>query len=131
MGYPKLNSPDTVLPPRVSRPGADTISLTARRLARPKSQPKPHISGADQLALARIAERFAPGAPGAQSDAAPEDAAPKDQPFDQQIAQSPVVASAPGMRTLIAVLIAVALLDRKSTRLNSSHSSPSRMPSSA
>jgi hypothetical protein len=73
MGYPKLNSPDTVLPPRVSRPGADTISLTARRLARPKSQPKPHISGADQLALARIAERFAPGAPGApgaQSDAA-------------------------------------------------------------
>ena len=110
MGYPKLNSPDNVLPPRVSRPGADTISLTARRLARPKSQPKPHISGADQLALARIAERFAPGAPGAQSDAAPEDAAPKDQPFDQQITQSPVVASASGLRTLIAVLIAVALL---------------------
>src|SRR4029077_3240322 len=72
MGYPKLNSPDNVLPPRVSRPGADTISLKARRLARPRSQPKPHISGADQLALARIAERFAPGAPGAQSDAAPE-----------------------------------------------------------
>jgi hypothetical protein len=129
MGYPKLNSPDTVLPPRVSRPGAETISLTARRLARPKSQPKPHISGADQAALARIAERFAPGAPSAPitpaapaaqpeaapaqaavKDAAPRDAAPKDQPLDQQIARSAVLASALGMRTLIAVLIGVALL---------------------
>src|SRR5512147_219145 len=120
MAYPKLNSPDNVLPPRVSRPGAETISLTARRLARPKSQPKPHISGADQAALARIAERFAPGAPGSpgapavQADAAPahtavKDAAPKDQPLDQQIARSPVLASALGMRTLIAVLIAIAL----------------------
>jgi hypothetical protein len=115
MGYPKLNSPDSVLPPRVSRPGAETISLTARRLARPKSQPKPHISGADQAALARIAERFAPGAPATQSDTVPVDAAakdatPKDQPFDQQTARSPLLASASGMRTLIAVLIAVALL---------------------
>ena len=117
MGYPKLNPPDILLPPRGSRPGADMISLTARRLARPKSPPKPHISGADQMALARIAERFAPGAPGAQSDAAPKSAppkdaapkdAPKDQPFDQL--QSSVLASASGMRTLIAVLIAVALL---------------------
>ncbi|MFZ1071771.1 MAG: hypothetical protein WAN73_14245, partial [Methyloceanibacter sp.] len=95
MAYPKLNPTDSALPPRVSWPGAETISLTARRLARPKSQAKPHISGADQAALSRIAERFAPGAPGgpggpgAQSDAAPEDAtksavkdAPKDQPFD-------------------------------------------------
>ncbi|MGH6827106.1 SH3 domain-containing protein [Methyloceanibacter sp.] len=117
MGYPKLNSPDSVLPPRVSRPGADMISLTARRQTRPKSQPKPHISGADQKALARIAERFAPGAPGSpgtQSDAAPEEAAPKvaskDQPFDQKVPWSPILASASGMRTLIAVLIAVALL---------------------
>ena len=119
MGYPKLNPPNSVLPPRVSRPGADMISLTARRLTRPKSQPKPHISGADQMALARIAERFAPGAPGgngAQSDTAQEDAAPesaskdKDQPFNQQIPRSPIVASVSGMRTLIAVLIAVALL---------------------
>ena len=62
MAYPKLNPPDSALPPRVSRPGAETISLTARRLARPKSQAKPHISGADQAALSRIAERFAPGA---------------------------------------------------------------------
>ena len=122
MAYPKLNPPDSTLPPRVSRPGAETISLTARRLARPKSQAKPHISGADQAALSRIAERFAPGAPGpgapgAQSDAAPEDAtksavkdAPKDQSFDQQVAQSPILASLSGVRTLLAVLIAVALL---------------------
>jgi hypothetical protein len=117
MAYPKLNPPDSALPPRVSRPGAETISLTARRLARPKSQAKPHISGADQAALSRIAERFAPGAPGApaaQSDAAAEDAAPKDAPkdesFDRQVAQSPILASLSGVRTLIAVLIAVALL---------------------
>ncbi len=120
MAYPKLNPPDSALPPRVSRPGAETISLTARRLARPKSQAKPHISGADQAALSRIAERFAPGAPGApgvQSDAAPVDAtksavkdAPKDQSFDQQVAQSPILASLSGVRTLLAVLIAVALL---------------------
>jgi hypothetical protein len=123
MAYPKLNPPDSALPPRVSRPGAETISLTARRLARPKSQPKPHISGADQQALSRIAERFAPGAPGgpgapgAQSGAAAEVAtksavkdAPKDQSFDQQVAQSPILASLSGARTLLAVLIAVALL---------------------
>lgn len=120
MAYPKLNPPDSALPPRVSRPGAETISLTARRLARPKSQAKPHISGADQAALSRIAERFAPGAPGAPgvpSDAAPVDAtksavkdAPKDQSFDQQVAQSPILASLSGVRTLLAVLIAVALL---------------------
>lgn len=120
MAYPKLNPPDSALPPRVSRPGAETISLTARRLARPKSQAKPQISGADQAALSRIAERFAPGAPGAPgvpSDAAPVDAtksavkdAPKDQSFDQQVAQSPILASLSGVRTLLAVLIAVALL---------------------
>jgi len=119
MAYPKLNPPDSALPPRVSRPGAETISLTARRLARPKSQAKSHISGADQAALSRIAERFAPGAPGApgvQSDAAAEDAAKsapkdtKDQSFDQQVAQSPILASLSGVRTLLAVLIAVALL---------------------
>jgi hypothetical protein len=117
MAYPKLNPPDSALPPRVSRPGAETISLTARRLARPKSQAKPHISGADQAALSRIAERFAPGAPAApavQSDAVAEDAAPKDAPkgesFDRQVPQSPILASLSGVRTLIAVLIAVALL---------------------
>ncbi|MGB8708852.1 MAG: SH3 domain-containing protein [Methyloceanibacter sp.] len=122
MAYPKLNPTDSALPPRVSWPGAETISLTARRLARPKSQAKPHISGADQAALSRIAERFAPGAPGpgapgAQSDAAAEDAtksvvkdAPRDQSFDQPIARSPILASLSGVRTLLAVLIAVALL---------------------
>jgi len=116
MAYPKLNPLENVLPQRISRPGADTISLTARRLARPKSQPKPHISGADQAALSRIAERFAPGAPGGpsapgvQSDAAPVDAVPKDQSFDRQGPQWPILVSAPGTRTLITVLIAVALL---------------------
>src|SRR5262245_22272688 len=110
MGYPKTNSPDTVLPLRVLRPGAETISLTARRQTRPRPQPKPSISGSDQAALARIAERFAPGTPGsastpaAQSEAAPadaaaKDAAPKDQPLNGQMPQSPLFASAPGMRT--------------------------------
>jgi Bacterial SH3 domain len=112
MGYPKLRSPEMVPPPRVVRPAADTISLTARRLARPKSQPKPHISGADQMALSRIAERFAPGAPDAQLEAAPEDVAPKqappkDRPLHQQIFAA---ASAPGMRVLIAVFLVIALL---------------------
>src|SRR5262245_19759449 len=101
MGYPKHNSPDILLPPRGSRPGADMISLTAHRLTRPKSQAKPHISGADQRALARIAERFAHGAPSgpaacAQPGTVPEDAAPKDaskdQPFDQRLPQSPILA---------------------------------------
>jgi Bacterial SH3 domain len=123
MAHPKLNPPDSALPFRVSRPGAETISLTARRLARPKSQAKPHISGADQAALSRIAERFAPGVPGgpgvtgAQSDAAPEAATksaskdtPKDESFDRQVPQSPILASLSEVRTLIAVLIAVALL---------------------
>jgi Bacterial SH3 domain len=120
MAYPKLNPPDSALPPGVSRPGAETISLRARRLARPKAQAKPHVSGADQAALARMAERFAPGAlggPGVQSDAAPEDATksapkntPKDESFDQQVPQSPILASLSEVRTLIAVLIAVALL---------------------
>ncbi len=111
MGYPKLSSPG-IVPPRVSRPAADTISLTARRLARPKSQPKPHISGADQLALSRIAERFAPGTASAPPDPAPEDAAPNHaapeaRPFHQQILAA---ASAPGMRVLIAALVLIALL---------------------
>ena len=120
MAYPKLNPPDSALPPPVSWPGAETISLTARRLARPKSQAKLHISGADQAALSRIAERFAPGAaaaPGVQSDAAPVDATksaakdtPKDESFDQPVAQSPILASLSEVRTLVAVLIAVALL---------------------
>src|SRR5262245_59370494 len=123
MAYPKLNPPVSALPARVPRPGAETISLTARRLARPRSQPKPHISGADHAALSRIAERFAPGAPGGptlpsrpsvQSNAAPKEA-PKDHSFDQQvpqwpISQWPILASAPGMRTLVMVLIAVSLL---------------------
>src|SRR5262245_10520988 len=120
MGYPKPNSPDTVLPLRVSRPVAETISLTARRLTRPRSQPKPSISGSDQAALTRIAERFAPGTPGSlgapsarseappadawAKDAAARDAAQKDQPPDGLMPQSLLFASAPGMRTLIAVL---------------------------
>ena len=111
MGYPKLNPSDT-LPARASRPGADAISLAARRFARHKPQPPHHLSGADQLDLARIAERFAPGAQPAGVPEVPEAVrAPEDQRFEQPVPQaSMMVASAAGMRTLIAVLIVIALL---------------------
>ena len=104
MGYAKL-TPDR--PARLSRPGADPISLKARRFARHKpqqSQPAHYLSGPDQLALARIAERFAPGAQPATVPELPE--APKDHPFEHEAAQPPaavLAGHAGAMRTLIAV----------------------------
>src|SRR6516165_7532945 len=65
MGYPRPTPSDNAPPLRVARPAADPISLATRRFARRRPQPPQpmqHLSGADQLALARIAERFAPGA---------------------------------------------------------------------
>lgn len=113
MGYVKLTPSDIVLPARVTRSlnpeteddhlrGADCTLLT-RRLARSNGQTRNRLTSADQVALARIAERFAPGALPS--------AAPEDQRLDHPVPQAPVVpASSTGMRTLIALLICVALL---------------------
>ena len=130
MGYPRLTPSDGAPPARVPRPGADPISLTARRFARHRpQQPQPTqlLSGADQLALSRIAERFAPGAQQAPASDLPEVSkvpeapkvveAPKapeatrNQHSESEAPQSPAaVATLSGMRALIAVLIGVALL---------------------
>ncbi len=130
MGYPRLTPSDGAPPARVPRPGADPISLTARRFARHRpQQPQPTqlLSGADQLALSRIAERFAPGAQQAPASDLPEVSkvpeapkvveAPKapeatrNQHSEFEAPQSPAaVATLSGMRALIAVLIGVALL---------------------
>ena len=110
MGYAKLTPSEPDRPAKLSRPGADPISLKARRFARHKpqqSQPTHYLSGPDQLALARIAERFAPGAQPATIPELPE--APKDHPFEHEAAQPPAavasLATLAPMRTLIAVLI--------------------------
>jgi hypothetical protein len=118
MGYPRLTPSDTAPPARVPRPGADPISLTARRFARHRpQQPQPTqlLSGADELALSRIAERLAPGARQAPAPDLPE--APKvpearrDQQPEPEALQSPAAAATlSGMRALIAVLIVVAIL---------------------
>ncbi|MGA8433408.1 MAG: hypothetical protein WB713_01170, partial [Methyloceanibacter sp.] len=85
------------------------------------------MSGADQLALSRIAERFAPGAQQAPASDLPEVSkvpeAPKvveapeareaarNQHSESEAPQSPAaVATLSGIRALIAVLIGVALL---------------------
>jgi len=111
MGYLKLTPSDIVLPARVTRSlnvetegdqlgGADFTLLT-RRLARSNGQTRNHLSGAEQVALARIAERFAPDA----------SVAPEDQRLDHPAPHAPVVlASSTGLRTLIALLVIVALL---------------------
>src|SRR6478736_3057468 len=116
MGYAKLTPSEPDRPAKPSRPGADPISLKARRFARhhkpQQSQPAHYLSGPDQLALARIAERFAPGAQPATVPELPE--APKDHPFEHEAAQPPAavasLATLAPMRTLIAVLIVIALL---------------------
>lgn len=115
MGSAKLTPSEPDRPAKLSRPGADPISLKARRFARHKpqqSQPAHYLSGPDQLALARIAERFAPGAQPATVPELPE--APKDHPFEHEAAQPPAavasLATLAPMRTLIAVLIVIAWL---------------------
>ena len=130
MGYPRLTPSDGAPPARVPRPGADPISLTARRFARHRpQQPQPTqlLSGVDQLALSRIAERFAPGAQQAPASDLPEVLraveapkvveAPKatevtrNQHSESEAPQSPAaVATRSGMRALITVLIGVAFL---------------------
>jgi uncharacterized protein YgiM (DUF1202 family) len=118
MGYLKLTSSDIRMPAKVTAlPRSGDVGLRARRLAPPPANGKTHLPGADQLALAQIAQRFAPGsfAPGSQAQVAAEDQRFESRPQAPQV-QSPPLAAAPitpsprGMRTLIGVLILVALL---------------------
>ncbi len=104
MGYLKPNAAEMAqpIPIRVaSRSGAKS-GAKGECLPRPKSG-KAGLPGSDDHALVRIAERFAPGAQ-------------PDFNFDGRRAiqaETPtrlVVAAPPGVRTLIAVLIVVALL---------------------
>jgi len=73
------------------------------RLAQPRSGARAGLSGPDEHALVRIAERFAPGA---QPDFNPDGRGPIEPEPPTRL----VVAAPPGVRTLIAVLIVVALL---------------------
>ena len=123
MGYLKVTTSDTRMKAKVTPlPRSGEVNLRARRLAPPPANGKTHLPGADQLALAQIAQRFAPGspAPGGFAPGSQPQAAPVDQRFETrqqasqgqsaQAAAAPIPASPRGMRTLIGVLILVALL---------------------
>ena len=123
MGYLKLTTSDIRMPAKVTPlPRSSDVNLRARRLAPTPANGKTHLPGADQLALAQIAQRFAPGcpAPGGFAPGSQPQAAAMDQRFETrqqapqvqsaQAAAAPIVASPRGMRTLIGVLILVALL---------------------
>ena len=123
MGYLKLTTSDLRMKAKVTPlPRSGEVNLRARRLAPPPANGKAHLPGLDQLALAQIAQRFAPGspAPGGFAPASQPQAAAEDQRFDArqqapqvqsaQAAAAPIAASPRGMRTLIGVLILVALL---------------------
>jgi hypothetical protein len=76
MSYLKLTSSNVRMPAKVTAlPRSGDVSLRARRLAPPPANGKTHLPGADQLALAQIAQRFAPGsfAPGSEAQAAAAD----------------------------------------------------------
>jgi uncharacterized protein YgiM (DUF1202 family) len=123
MGYLKLTTSDLRMKAKVTplaRSGE--VNLRARRLAPPPANGKAHLPGLDQLALAQIAQRFAPGspAPGGFPPGSQSQVAAVDQRFETrqqapqvqraQAAAAPIAASPRGMRTLIGVLILVALL---------------------
>jgi hypothetical protein len=123
MGYLKVTSSAVHRPAKVTAlPRSSEVNLRARRVAPPPANGKTHLPGADQLALAQIAQRFAPGAsapgsfaPGSQAQVAAEDQrfetrAQAPQGESAQAAASPFVLSPRGMRTLIGALILVALL---------------------
>ena len=123
MGYLKVTTCDTRMKAKVTPlPRSGEVNLRARRLAPPPANGKAHLPGADQLALAQIAQRFAPGspAPGSVAPGSQPQAAAEDQRFETrqqapqvqsaQAAAAPIAASPRGMRTLIGVLILVALL---------------------
>jgi hypothetical protein len=123
MGYLKLTSSDIRMPAKVTvLHHAGDVNLRARRVAPPPANGKAHLPGADQLALAQIAQRFAPGssAPGSFAPVGQAQFASEDQRFETrpqapqiqsaQAAASPIVLSPRGIRMLIGVLILVALL---------------------
>ena len=123
MGYLKLTTSDLRMKAKVTPlPRSGEVNLRARRLAPPPANGKAHLPGLDQLALAQIAQRFAPGspAPGGFAPGSQPQAAAVDQRFETrqqapqvqsaQAAAAPIGASPRGMRTLIGVLILVALL---------------------
>lgn len=107
MGYLKLNPSDLAQPTRVTpHAGAETRAkahLPMQQCAGLKPRTKDPLSGAEQHALARIAQRFAPGAQSA--------VAPEHRRFPSRLPQTPfALAALPGVRMLIAVLIVIALL---------------------
>jgi len=70
MGYLKVTTSDTRMKAKVTPlPRSGEVNLRARRLAPPPANGKTHLPGADQLALAQIAQRFAPGSPAPGSSA--------------------------------------------------------------
>jgi hypothetical protein len=123
MGYLKVTSSAIRMPAKVTAlPRSGDVNLRARRVAPPPANGKTHLPGADQLALAQIAQRFAPGSsgPGGFAPGSQPQAAAVDQRFETrpqapqgesaQAAASPMLTSPRGMKMLIAVLILVALL---------------------
>jgi hypothetical protein len=89
MGHLKLTPPDKVLSPKF----AGRLKAEVEAVGPP---------GAEDVALAKIAQRFAPGV---QSVVAADD-----RRFDHKALRISVLALLPGLRTLVLVLIVVALL---------------------
>ena len=59
MGYLKVTTSDTRMKAKVTPlPRSGEVNLRARRLAPPPANGKTHLPGADQLALAQIAQRL-------------------------------------------------------------------------
>ena len=123
MGYLKVTSSAPRMPANVTAlPRAGDVSLRARRSAPTPANAKPHLPRADQLALANIAQRFAPGAGPANAAPAVAEVQRLDSPAQApQMHSPPITASAATaafqapapareMRALIVALIVVALL---------------------
>jgi uncharacterized protein YgiM (DUF1202 family) len=118
MGYFKVTSSAVHKPAKVTAlPRSGDVNLRARRVAPTPANGRTHLPGADQLALAQIAQRFAPGAsaPGSATQIVAGDQRFETRPQapqgeSAQAAASPFVLSPRGMRMLIGVLILVALL---------------------
>jgi Bacterial SH3 domain len=105
MGYLKPHSAEMAqpIPIRVTMRSGPQSGANGQRLAHLKREAKVALSGPDEHALVRIAERFAPGTEPVF--------APAVQSFGRRVAPARLmVAALPGVRTLMAVLIVVALL---------------------
>jgi len=105
MGCLKHNAAEMAqpIPIRVTSRSSAKSGAKGERLAQPRPGTKTGLSGPDEHALVRIAERFAPGA---QPDFNPDGR----RAIQPEPPTRLVVAAPPGVRTLIAVLIVVALL---------------------